>query len=162
MTSLRLLNVIAAAALGVLACSSESSSTSTSASSTSSNADSGPTVTCASDPRVDTYVANLTKASTSGQMKVTLVASDPAPPVKGTNVWTVKVTDAAGNPMPGDLTIAPFMPDHGHPSPTKPDVAPQPDGTIKISSLYLFMGGVWRITITSGTESVAFFFCVAG
>jgi hypothetical protein len=125
--------------------------------------DGGPTVTCQGDPRVDTYVANFTKASASGQMKVTLVSSDPAPPEKGTNTWKVKITDGGGNPVSNaPLAVSTFMPDHGHTSSVKPSAVAGPDGTYDLSNLYFFMPGVWRVTIANGAESVEFFFCVAG
>src|SRR5262249_28479379 len=127
------------------------------------SSDAGPTVTCQNDPRVDTYVANLTKASPSGQVKVTLVSSDPAPPIRGTNTWTVKVTDVGGNPMAtADLVVTPFMPDHGHGTTIKAAITPKGDGTYEIQPLYLFMPGVWRISIGLGKDTVEFFFCVAG
>lgn len=147
---------------GLSACTSSDGGGS-SGSTSSGAVDSGPAVSCEHDPRVDTYVANLTKPSASGQRKVALVASDPAPPIKGTNHWTVKVVDGAGNPVSNAaLTVSPFMPDHGHPSNVKPTVTPGADGTYDITNVYFFMPGVWRVTIADGSESVDFFFCVAG
>jgi hypothetical protein len=143
----------------LLACSSDNHESSGDAASS----DGGPTVSCQSDPRVDTYVANLSKASPSGQLKVALVSSDPAPPIRGTNTWTVKVTDAGGNPVANaDLTVTPFMPDHGHGTTIKAAITPKGDGNYEIQPLYLFMPGVWRVTIALGKDSVEFFFCVAG
>jgi len=131
-------------------------------------ADTAPTVTCETDPRVQPYSANMTKTSASGATKVTLVAADPAPPIRGTNTWTVKLADAGGAPIANDaLEVELFMPDHGHGSSVKPTVTANGDGSYTIKSLYLFMPGVWRITIARPTdaapgESVEFFFCVAG
>jgi hypothetical protein len=139
-----------------------SSSGNTGATSSGETADSGPIVSCDNDPRVDTYVANLVKKSASGKMQVTLVASDPAPPIVGNNSWTLKVTDDAGAAMTADVTVATWMPDHGHTASVKPAPAAQPDGSWKVGNLDFFMGGVWRITITHDTESVQYFFCVDG
>lgn len=162
---LRTLPLLAALAALAAACSH----TSGSAAPNDAGADDGAVVSCAGDPRVDTYVANLTKASASGKVKVTLVASEPGPPTRGTNAWTIKVTDGAGAPMTGaSITVAPFMPDHGHPSSTVPTITPQTDGVYSIAQLVLFMPGVWRVTIGVSTgdagpaETVAFFFCIAG
>jgi len=160
MALLRFVLTAASVAALVAGCTSSDGSGS---SSSSGDVDSGPTVSCEHDPRVDTYVANLSKASASGNLKVTLVSSDPAPPIRGTNTWKVKVMDGAGNPMPNaTLTVAPFMPDHGHPSNVKPQVTGGADGTYDIGNVYFFMPGVWRVTITVGTDSVEFFFCVPG
>jgi len=144
--------------------------TSSSGAAPDAGADDGAVVSCANDPRVDTYTANMTKASKSGAVKVTLVASDPAPPAIQTNKWTIKVTDANGAAIPGaTIAVAPFMPDHGHPTSVKPVITANADGTYRIDPLYLFMPGVWRITISVGTgadagatEDVAFFFCIQG
>ncbi len=127
------------------------------------------TVTCQNDHRVDTYVANLAKASQSGALRVTLASIDPAPPAIGTNGWTIRITDGSGTPMSNaPLTVTPFMPDHGHGSSIRAIVTPGSDGTYTVSPLYLFMPGVWRVTFAlpagdaGRAESVEFFFCIAG
>lgn len=131
--------------------------------------DDAPVVSCGTDPRVDTYTANMTKTSKSGAVKVTLVLSDPGPPTHGTNTWTLKVTDGAGVALVSPtVAVTPFMPDHGHGTSVRAVVTAQPDGTYSVTPLYLFMAGVWRVTIdvnvgdAAAPESVAFFFCVAG
>ncbi len=152
-------------ALLVAACTS---STGTTPSDAGTQADTAPTVTCEKDPRVDTYAANLTKTSASGATKVTLVSSDPAPPIRGTNTWVVKLTDGGGAPLANEeLAVDLFMPDHGHGSSVKPTITSNGDGTYKLESVYLFMPGVWRITISRNadaapTDAVQFFFCIAG
>ena len=154
--------VIAAAFAALVGCTSSSGSNNGTTSSGDTGQDSGPTVTCDKDSRVDTYVANLEKKSANGALTATLMASDPAPPIRGTNTWTLKLVDAGGKPVTTGVTITPFMPDHGHGTSVQPTLTPQPDGTWKIENLYFFMPGVWRITITSGADSVEYFFCIAG
>lgn len=136
--------------------------------------DAGPAqVTCQKDTRVDTYVSNFTKASASGKLKVSLTTSDPAPPAVGTNSWTLRVTDGAGAPITNaPITIASFMPDHGHGSSVRAVITPGSDGTYTVAPVYLFMPGVWRVTFAlpggdagagaGAPEEVAFFFCIAG
>jgi hypothetical protein len=135
----------------------------------SSQVDGGPdtdVVTCQNDPRVSAYAANLTKASTSGAYQIVLVDADPAPPALYTNTWTIKVENGSGAPMTdAELNVVPFMPDHGHGTSVKANVTAQPDGTMSVTPLYLFMGGVWRVEFNpqSGTpDPVDFFFCIAG
>jgi hypothetical protein len=167
---MRALGLILALAWGASAACAACTSSSTGATPADAGpADTGPTVTCDNDSRVDTYVANLAKTSTSGALKVTLMGSDPVPPARGTNAWTVKVEDGSGNAIPdAALEVTPFMPDHGHGTSVRPVITPKGDGTYTIDPLYLFMPGVWRITIALPAtdagpgESVAFFFCVAG
>lgn len=150
---------------GFAACSSSNPGTTPPDAGTDPGSDAA--VTCQKDPRVDTYVANLVK--TSGDMKVTLVSSDPAPPVRGTNTWTIRVADGAGNPVTGAaINVTPFMPDHGHGTSVRAVVTPQADGTYTVAPVYLFMPGVWKITFSmpgpdgGAAPSVDFFFCVAG
>jgi hypothetical protein len=59
------------------------------------------------------------------------------------------------------------MPDHDHGSPTIVAVNSGADGTYDLSSLNLFMPGVWRITIGGALDSatdndVIFNFCILG
>lgn len=141
----------------VVGCSSNSTGTDTpTPAPTTTDTSTTPTVSCENDPRVDTYVANIEKTSPSG-MRVTLVSSDPAPPIRGTNNWVLRVENA-----PSDITVTPFMPDHGHGTSVKPTLESTGAGSWNIKNLYFFMPGVWRITVSSGTDSAQFFFCVAG
>jgi hypothetical protein len=122
-------------------------------------------VTCQNDPRVDPYSANLTKKSMSGSYQIVLEQADPAPPGLDINNWIIKVEDASGTPMSNPTLgkVVPFMPDHGHGT-TIPTVTPETDGTISVTNLYFFMGGVWRVEFNpqSSTDPVDFFFCIAG
>jgi hypothetical protein len=127
----------------------------------------GDIVGCTSDPRADTYEPGLTKAGQSKLFTFVLVSTDPAPPALDTNTWVLEVKDVSGNPVQGvTLTsVTPFMPDHGHGTST-PQVTPNPDGTITIGSLYLFMAGLWQTTIVAEAggqrDSVVYSFCVQG
>jgi len=97
-----------------------------------------------------------------------LVASDPGPPVKGSNTWTVRILDPGGTPTDGlAMTVLPFMPDHGHGSTVKAAVTPMGDGVYVIKPLYLYMPGYWEVTLTvqptGGTkDSVMFPVCIPG
>jgi len=112
-----------------------------------------------------TYAPNMSAAATTA--KVVLVSASLSPPARGTNTWTIKVTDAQGNAIPNaTVTAKPFMPDHGHGSSVEPVVTANPDGTFAVTPLYLFMPGLWQITFTVKTattsDDVVFSFCVAG
>src|SRR5712691_12280736 len=133
--------------------------------SSQSSPDGGDVVNCASDPRVATYAPNLTVDSASAGMKFVLLSSDPAPPAKGTDTWAIKVTDAAGQPLPSlSLSVVPFMPDHGHFSPVTPQVTSNGGGNYTVGNIYFFMPGVWKTTFTSASPSdtANFFFCIPG
>jgi hypothetical protein len=144
----------------------------------SGHADSGATFGCQSDSRAEAYSANLQKAGTAGEFTFVLVASDPAPPARLNNTWTLKVIDKTGKPVVGatfpplpawagwPTGVRPYMPDHGHASTAHPIVMSNQDGTYTITPLYLMMPGLWQITINvqSGTmtDTVQYSFCVAG
>lgn len=126
-------------------------------------------VGCATDPRVASYAPGISAESQDQSVRVVLVASEPGPPMVGMNTWTVSVSDANDAAIAdASLTVAPYMPDHGHGSPVVPTVTPNSDGTYAIAPLYFFMPGVWRIGITVATtdasppSTVDFFFCVGG
>jgi hypothetical protein len=102
-------------------------------------------VTCRADPRVSTFAAGLSAQSASQQLVAELVNADPAPPHKGLNDWTIRFT-YGGQAFDGTIEVATIMPDHGHGSPRPVNITRNDDGTYTIGELYLFMGGVWKIT----------------
>lgn len=130
--------------------------------------DAGPgDVTCQTDPRAQTYTANMEQMGASGSFKFVLVEAVPSPPLKGTNTWTLKLTDASKTNVAGaTIDILPFMPDHGHGTSVAADATANPDGTYKITPLYLFMPGIWRVTLTAHagavTDTAEFLFCIEG
>jgi hypothetical protein len=121
---------------------------------------------CANDPRAQTYSAGMQQMGVGGLLKFVLVSSTPAPPIKGNNTWVVKLLDGSGNAVTGGtLKVTPYMPDHGHGTQVVPQITPQAD-SYSIDPLYLFMSGLWQVTIqattTAGNDSGIFNFCIAG
>ena len=117
-----------------------------------SGSDGGGTVGCSGQG--DTYSANLTKKGSAGAYTFTLVQSSPAPPAQYTNVWTLKVTDASGaSPGASQLALEPFMPLMGHGSDQVPTVTANPDGTFEVKDVYLFMQGLWTVTVKVNAPS---------
>jgi hypothetical protein len=129
-------------------------------------------VSCADDTRVDHYTANLKKPGQKGVYTFQLSQVDPAPPVKGTNTFVVKVLGANQMPVGGELRVNPTMPDHGHGTSVKAVVTfDASTSSYTVKPLYLFMSGVWRIQLDlyagdadagPPTDTVAFFFCIDG
>jgi YtkA-like len=96
-----------------------------------------------------TYSANMTAPGSLGVYTFTLVQSSPAPPAQYTNTWTLKVTNASGaSPSLAQLTVYPFMPLMGHGSDQVPTVTASADGTFNVADVYLFMPGLWTVTIS--------------
>jgi hypothetical protein len=145
-------------------CGGSGSSTGTTGTTGTTGADGGPAGKCASEKRATPFHAGMAETSENG-VSVALTASTPAPPRVGPNSWTLSVTDATHAAMPGAaLTVAPFMVDHGHPSPEKPVIKDNGDGSYSVSPVDFNMNGYWEITITvntaAGTELVRFPLCV--
>jgi YtkA-like len=135
--------------------------------SASGQPDAGNLITCQNDPRVASYAPGLTVTSTSGAKKFVLVEAQPAPPARGTDTWTLRITDGAGTPLVAlPVSVLPFMPDHGHGSSVGATVTAHSDGTYTAAPLYFFMPGVWRVTFASPPDQQAdvaeFFFCIPG
>jgi YtkA-like len=121
---------------------------------------------CLNDPRAQIYTANVQRKGYGNLLTFVLTQGDPAPPAKGTNTWTVKLLDGAGNVVTGGTIMAtPYMPDHGHGTAVAPETTPSGDGYM-ITPLYLFMPGLWQITLQAmtpaGDDSAVFNFCIPG
>ena len=135
----------------------------------------------------DAFAAGIEKPGQSGKISVKLLSATPAPPVRGTNAWTIQVM-ANQAPAAGAFVtrVKPFMPDHGHGTSVKPtagsveigdaDCATSPDackaavgadGKLDISNLDFMMPGVWTIqvsveTASKQTDAATFAFCIDG
>jgi hypothetical protein len=126
-------------------------------------------VSCAMDPRAEQYTAGMERMGKNNLIKMSLMLSDPAPPHKGTNVWTLRLADAEGADQRGaTINVTPWMPDHLHGTSLKANVTPSgADGYYTAMPLYLFMAGLWEVTFDVTTaggvkDSVVFRFCVDG
>lgn len=170
MLELRRIGLVWGASIVALGCSSSDKPATSSAETTVIETD-GSAVSCVTDPRVDVYTANLKKPGQLGVLTFTLVASDPAPPARGTNVLKLKI-DKDGAPVTGDLAAKLTMPDHGHPTSVQPIVTfDAPTATYTINPAFLFMPGVWRLEFDSyeaaadagpPLDNGVYYFCIEG
>ncbi len=115
------------------------------------------------------YASGITASGEKSTMKVTVLDAAPAPPSRGSNSWTLQLTDADGAPLPnGSIeSVVPFMPDHGHGTGIMPVIsALDAEGKATVSDIDFMMAGVWTVTIkvNDGTSSddVVFAFCIDG
>ena len=131
----------------------------------SSPSSGAPPAFCASDPRVEAFSLGLQSVGAGGT-KVAIESATPSVVQQGLNEWTVSIHDASGAPVDGTVTITPYMPDHGHGSPTLATITPKGGGDYDISGINLSMRGVWQITIAvqsaTVSDSAVFTFCVDG
>lgn len=124
---------------------------------------------CATEMRADAYQAGMVKNGMQSQLSFRLVESQPGPPIKGDNLWMLQLLDGAGKGLSGaQLTVSPFMPDHGHGTSVKAVIEDLGGGSYKLSPVNLFMAGLWVVTISatvpssSKTDQTTFSFCVEG
>ena len=157
---MRALTLPVALVLSVLGCSSSSQS----AGSADAGADSD-IIGCNGDTRAQTYSADMGQMGKGGVFRFVLTNANPAPTSKGSEVWTLKVVDAAGSAVT-DATfpvMKPWMPEHQHGTATV-TVTNNHDGTYTMNPMYFYMTGLWETDITaqSGTkkDSTSFFFCL--
>jgi hypothetical protein len=150
-----------ALALGVLGCSSSSQSAGGADAGTDSDI-----IGCTGDTQAQTYSRNMAQMGKSNVFRFILVDANPAPTGKGSEVWTLKVVDAAGSPVT-DATfpvMKPWMPLHQHGCSCTVQITNNHDGTYTLSPMYFYMSGLWQTEITaqSGTrtDSTSFFFCL--
>lgn len=120
---------------------------------------------CSVDTRDDTYSLGLRHSGVWATVE--LVDAMPAPPSRGDNTWVVRVLDEAEAPQADvELTVDPFMPDHGHGSTIRCHVEPGDEpGTFVLAPVNMFMPGLWEITLDIALDgqpddSVVFSFCV--
>ena len=117
----------------------------------------------------DSYVPGLEKAGAAGRFAFTLLSSTPAPPALDDNRFVVQVSDADGNLIDGRLSVALDMPEHGHPSPTRPKIVfDRESRAFFLEPMDLFMVGLWRISFefeatvdgASSSDTAVFEFCI--
>ncbi len=124
-------------------------------------------VGCSTRTDVDVYAAGLERTSSNGSWKVKLVAAEPAPPARGSNQWTIRVSSSTGGSPEGPKVSA-TMPEHGHNAPLTPVVSFEAgSGNYEVRNLELFMPGVWVVTVSPSADAgvgdgTAFKFCIDG
>jgi hypothetical protein len=125
---------------------------------------------CSSDPRVEQYYSGLDHKGDAGNLDFVLVESNPAPPARNSNTWTLQINSMSsgvvGSPVENvQLAITPYMPDHGHGSPYPVSVTAMPTaGQYQLDPVFFSMPGYWETTIQAtspATDSTVFKFCIS-
>jgi hypothetical protein len=96
----------------------------------------------------DSFEVGMTKLTEPEEITIALEAAEPTPPaVRDDNVWTLRLRDAAGDPLTGaELRVSPYMPAHRHGS-AEVVVEELGDGGYRLSAIQLVMPGVWELPI---------------
>jgi hypothetical protein len=115
----------------------------------------------------ESFTAGLTQLGDEGAVSIVLESSEPAPPARGNNDWTIQLLDTASVPISdATVSITPFMPKHGHGSSVPAVITPLGDGRYELNPVNFPMSGVWEVTVDvalagGGTDKTMFTFCVA-
>ncbi len=82
-------------------------------------------------------------------LELRMLEAEPNPPVVGNNSWLVQLTydGAPLTEVEDDILVTPFMPDHGHGTPTTVSVTETSDGVYRLEPVHLRMAGYWEITL---------------
>jgi YtkA-like len=123
-------------------------------------------VGCESSLMAETYTADMVHEGAQGKYTFTLLSANPVPPGQFGNTWTLKIVDASGKPPPvADVTVDPRMPLMNHGTDQPAQITAAKDGTFEVSNIYLFMPGLWSVTlgvVSDGAtvDTAAFGFCI--
>lgn len=149
--------IAAAAAIGLTACSSEDPPD---AAQVDDGLEAGG---CAARQGMDTFSAGMSKTGRAG-ITVQLVGSEPAPPGRFDNTWTLFLEDGSGPLEGAAIEVIPFMPEHGHGTSRTAVVEELGEGVYEADPVNFNMLGVWDTTIEveagDVSDSVSFLFCI--
>lgn len=152
----------------LVACTSQDSGKVDTADTGDSAADSSASTNVCSDTATyDTWADGFTRAGDYGTL--TFAVSAATAPDKGDNVWTIALSSASdASAVPGEtVTIAPYMPEHGHgTNPATVNSTDNGDGTYTSDSFNIFMGGFWQFTLNAtgaaGSDTTVLNLCIQG
>lgn len=87
-------------------------------------------------------------------MQLVLIAAEPPRPIVGNNTWlfTLKVEDEPLEGAASAISVTPFMPDHGHDTPTEVGVTETEPGVYRFAPVHTRMAGYWEIGVEVSTE----------
>jgi hypothetical protein len=115
---------------------------------------------CATRP--DNLDLSLERPTVSGLFKVALEPPQTLPAINQIHSWTVKVSDASGEPVHNAIfAVGGGMPQHGHGLPTKPRITREIEsGTYQLDGMKFSMPGWWEIKLDIqapiGADTVTF------
>jgi hypothetical protein len=91
------------------------------------------------------------------KITISFVEGEPMPPIVGNNSWLFHL-EADGEPITGvasEITVTPFMPDHGHGTPTAVTVEEERAGDYRFEPVHTRMAGYWEIRIDVDSDVVS-------
>jgi hypothetical protein len=92
-----------------------------------------------------------------GTLTLSFIDGEPMPPIVGNNSWSFRL-ELDGEPLTdasSAITVTPFMPDHGHGTPTAVNVEEEDAGTYRFEPVHTRMAGYWEMRIDVETDEVS-------
>ncbi len=88
--------------------------------------------------------------------ELSFLEGNPARPIVGNNSWLffLAVDGEPASNVGSGLTVTPFMPDHGHGTPTAVVVTEGKSGQYLFEPVHTRMAGFWEITVDVATASL--------
>lgn len=124
----------------------------------------GAMANCEVEERDDDFMTGMIKDG--DKARITIMDAVPATPIRADNAWTLMITDLADAPLEGvDVSIRPWMPDHGHGTPVEAEITDLGGGEYHFEPVNLFMAGLWEIHLElalddASTDEIMFAVCV--
>jgi hypothetical protein len=124
---------------------------------------------CTTETRADTFAVGLEHVTPAG-VHFIVQSGTPTPPSRGDNDIVMQIEDATAAPMTGQqLTVKPWMPDHGHGTavPVIVTESTTTPGQYDLSQINFHMPGLWQLIISNGLpaapeHTATFAFCIPG
>lgn len=92
-----------------------------------------------------------------GRLTLSFVDGEPMPPIVGNNSWSFRL-ELDGEPLAdasSGITVTPFMPDHGHGTPTAVNVEEEHAGTYRFEPVHTRMAGYWEMRVDVESDDVS-------
>jgi len=113
----------------------------------------------------EAFELGMSKTTPSGAVTVAIVAANPAPPLTGSNSWTVELRTENDEPITGaSVSFAGRMPLHRHGLNALPLIRELDGGRYEIQPIILYMPQLWELSVVvtrnDEPEDVTFDICV--
>ena len=73
----------------------------------------------------------------------------------GRNRYEINLADRQGKPLDqAQITIIPWMPDHGHGTDREPSISPMGNGVYEVDDVVYTMPGLWHLNVEISTASM--------
>ena len=110
---------------------------------------------CGSDGSSEDYQGQYDVVSDNGAFVLDLIPKVSVNLV-GLNRYEINLADRQGMPLDqAQITIIPWMPDHGHGTDREPSISPMGNGVYEVGDVVYTMPGLWHLNVEISTASMS-------